>query len=93
MPLEYLEDPDAQLHTCVLLLYDLVPDEVGALRDSPQGGGIYGEVTVGAPPAGPKQGDGAGVLGPASALPCPSPDEQDAERGAQQHGSDDVFRG
>jgi hypothetical protein len=34
MLLEYLEDPDAQLHTRVLLLYDLVPDEVGALRDA-----------------------------------------------------------
>src|SRR5271166_3922587 len=34
MLLEYLEDPDAQLHTRVLLLYDLVPDEVAALRDA-----------------------------------------------------------
>ena len=34
MLLEYLEDPDAQLHTRVLLLYDLAPEEVGALRDA-----------------------------------------------------------
>jgi hypothetical protein len=34
MLLEYLEDPDAQLHTRVLLLYDCVPDEVGILRDA-----------------------------------------------------------
>jgi hypothetical protein len=32
-------------------------------------------------------------LGPASAPPCPLPYEQDAERGAQQHGGDDVGRG
>ncbi len=31
---EYLEDPNAQVATRVLLLYDLVPDEVGALRDA-----------------------------------------------------------
>lgn len=34
MLLEYLEDTDARLHTRVLLLYNLVPDEVGALRDA-----------------------------------------------------------
>lgn len=34
MLLEYLEDPDAQVDTRVLLLYDLVPEEVGALRDA-----------------------------------------------------------
>lgn len=34
MFLEYLEDPDAQVATRVLLLYDLVPDEVVALRNA-----------------------------------------------------------
>jgi hypothetical protein len=34
MLLEYVEDPDAQVDTRVLLLYDSVPDEVGALRDA-----------------------------------------------------------
>lgn len=34
MLLEYLEDPDAQVATRVLLLYDLVPDEVVALRNA-----------------------------------------------------------
>lgn len=34
MLLEYMEDPDAQLDSRVLLLYDFVPDEVGALRDA-----------------------------------------------------------
>jgi hypothetical protein len=34
MLLEYLEDPDAQVNTRVLLLYECVPYEVGALRDA-----------------------------------------------------------
>jgi hypothetical protein len=34
MLLEYLEDPDAQLHTRVLMPYSFVPDEVGALRNA-----------------------------------------------------------
>jgi hypothetical protein len=34
MLLEYLEDPDAQVDTRVLLLYEFVPDEVVALRDA-----------------------------------------------------------
>ncbi|MFI4993063.1 MAG: hypothetical protein ACHQCH_05545 [Solirubrobacterales bacterium] len=34
MLLEYLEDPDAQVDTRVLLLYEFMPDEVGALRDA-----------------------------------------------------------
>ncbi len=34
MLLEYLEDPDAQVATRVLLLYEFVPDEVVALRNA-----------------------------------------------------------
>jgi|SRR5580692_2794675 hypothetical protein len=34
MLLEYLEDPDAQVATRVLLLYAVMPDEAGALRSA-----------------------------------------------------------
>jgi hypothetical protein len=34
MLLEYMEDPDAQVQTRVLLLYELMPSQVATLRDA-----------------------------------------------------------